>query len=212
MNIFRSLFLSVLIILISAFLVYFFYRDDLSIANRAVKVITPENYNDSVRDSIKNDDIIEITGTPNLLFQISQETESEDGEKQIEYYYAGLKEYGYDFVVKIVPGKLFSKTQTFKGKVTGLSQTEFGSRIKNSLNKEINFEDSVNTDAANEIDEESRDQLSLRSAANFTSATFLVLDEEVPSTNRLYFNIGVWTFVISVFFITLFRKTIFGLK
>lgn len=212
MNYFRSIFISLLIILVSAFVVYFLYRDDLSVANRPIKVITPETYNDSIRDSIEYDDVVEITGTPNLLFQISQETESEDGERSIDYYYTGLKEYGYDFVVKIIPGKLNSTTQTFKGRVTGLSQTEFGSRVKNSLNKEISFEDSVNQDAANEIDEESQEQLSLKSAANFTSATFLVLDEETPDTGKIYFNLAVWTFVISLFIITLFRKPIFGLK
>lgn len=216
MKLAKPVFLILLIIAISFGGVYFLYRNDLSMANKPVKVVKPDNYTDKLLQEISFDDVVEITGTPDLLRQVSQEGErlNDEGEtiRSVDYYYVGLKEYGYDFVVKIKPGKLFAKEQTFRGRVTGLSKTEFENRIKNSLNKEINFQDSVNEEAAKEIDAETQGQLSERSKANFTSSTLLVLDNETINEKEIYTKVIFWGILLSVFLTTLFRKTIFDLR
>ncbi len=216
MKLAKPVFLILLITAISFGGVYFLYRNDLSMANKPVKVVKPDNYTDKLLQEISFDDVVEITGTPDLLRQVSQEGErlNDEGEtiRSVDYYYVGLKEYGYDFVVKIKPGKLFAKEQTFRGRVTGLSKTEFENRIKNSLNKEINFQDSVNEEAAKEIDAETQGQLSERSKANFTSSTLLVLDNETINEKEIYTKVIFWGILLSVFLTTLFRKTIFDLR
>lgn len=216
MKLAKPVFLILLIIIISFGGVYFLYKDDLSLANKAVKVVKPENYTDKLLQEISYDDVVEITGTPDLLKQVSQEgaklNDEGQSEKSVDYYYVGLKEYGYDFVIRIKPGKLFAKQETFRGRVTGLTKTEFDNRIKNSLNKEINFQDSVNEEAAKEIDAETQGQLSERSKANFTSSTLLILDNETINEKEVYIKVIFWGILASVFLITLFRKTVFDLR
>lgn len=208
----RKIFLVLLVIAISFGGVYVFFKNDLDKASRDVKVVTKDNYTSNVKAQIAYGDTIEITGTPNLLLQVSQEGDVllEDGasDKNIQYYYVGLQEYGYDFVVRIAPGKLFAKEQSFKGEVTGLTKNEFGNRIKNSLNKPISFEDSVNLEAGKEIDIESQEQISSQSEANFTSSTLLVLDNQIQDKNEIYISMLFWSTLMSAFLITLFRKNI----
>jgi len=207
----KSIFFILLFITISVAVVGFLNKGSLDVANNPVKKITPDTYNESIKQSIKFDDIIEITGTPDLLHQVSQEplNDKDEGAKRNVYYYVGLKEYGFDFVVRVRRGRVNSKTQTFTGRVTGLSRTEFGTRIKNSLNKPVNFEDSVNREIANELDEESKKQIEDKSSAKFTDSTFLVLDGEVISLNEVYSNIILHSTLLSLFLITIFRKTVF---
>ncbi|BCX13479.1 MAG: hypothetical protein KatS3mg085_011 [Candidatus Dojkabacteria bacterium] len=201
--------------LISFGIVYGLYMDQIASVQKPVTKITPENYSPSIKQQIEYGDIVEITGTPDLLHQVSQEgeIESEDGSKTegIQYYYVGLKEYGYDFVVRINPGKLFSETQTFKGKVTGLTQTDFGNRIKNSLNKPINFQDSVNKEAAKELDVEFQEEIAQQSEANFTSSTLLILDNEIVNKNDIYAKVFFWGVLLDIFLIAVFRKVVFNL-
>ena len=212
----RTIFYILLFTAISAVVVYIFNKGILDAANRPLDTITSENYNDTVKNNIQIGDTVQITGTPNLLYQIEQinnaiSTSSSGDDKTPQYYYVGLKEYNFDFVVRIIPGKLFAKPQTFTGKVVGLAQTEFGTRIKNSLNKPISFEESVNKDAAAELDDEAKDQISEKSKANFTNATFLVLDGDIIDTNQTYLNIVFWTIILAIFLITLFRRRVFNL-
>lgn len=207
----KSIIFISLIIICSGAVIYLLNKSYIDTAQKPVVQVTPENYSESTKDSINYDDTVEITGTPNLLQQVSQEPTNDDDEEARKniYYYVGLKEYGYDFVVKIKKGKVISEMQTFVGRATGLSNTEFGNRIKNSLNRPINFDDSVNQDISQELDEESKEKISTQSEAKFTDSTLLILDEEVIDLNGIYTNIIIYTTVLSVFLITLFRKRVF---
>jgi len=213
-NIFRALFWILLLAILSTGVIYFFNQTALTNASNPVKVISSDNYTDVIKNNIDFEDVIEITGTPNLLNQVSQESLAQDNrsDKKIDYYYVGLKEYGFDFVVKVKPGKLIAEKQNFKGRVVSLVQGEFGSRIKNSLNKPISFEDSVNSEAANELDAESKTQIADRSVATFTNSTFLLLDGENEDSSQVVLNIAFWAIILTVFLATLLRKWVFGLR
>lgn len=207
----KSIAYIILIIAVSAGVVFILNKGYIDNANREIIEVTPENYNENIKKSLNNDDIVKITGTPNLLQQVSQEPtndKDEEARKNI-YYYVGLKEYGFDFVVKIKKGKVVSQSQTFTGKITGLSQTEFGTRIKNSLNKPVNFDETVNREIAAELDEESKAQIADKSTAKFTDSTLLVLDDEVVNLNGIYTNIIIYSSILSIFLITFFRKRVF---
>lgn len=207
----KSIVLIILVLIISGGVVYFLNRGFIETANKEVKSISPENYSENSKNDVQIGDIIEITGTPNLLQQVSQEPTNDNDEeaRRNTFYYVGLKEYGFDFVVRVKVGKVNSEQQTFIGQVTGLSNTEFGTRIKNSLNKPINFDESINREIAGELDEESKKQIEDKSIAKFTDSTLLVLDGEVVDLNGIYANIVFHTLILSVFVITLFRKKIF---
>jgi hypothetical protein len=211
----RSLFIILLFSIFSFGLFYWLYLNEINIAKKPIRQVSPENYSSSIKNQIFYGDVIEITGTPDLLHQVSQEGKiiNEDGTKKdgIQYYYVGLKEYGHDFVIRISPGKLFSEQQTFKGKVVGLTQTEFGNRIKNSLNKPINFNDSVNKEASKELDIESQEEIASQSKANFTSSTLLVLDNEITNINDIYAKVFFWGVLLDIFLIAVFRKIVFNL-
>lgn len=201
----------IIVVVVSFVLVYFLNKGALDKSSRPIKEITAENYTEVIKNQVEIDDTVSIKGTPNLLAQVSQESlvTGSTSERKIDYYYVGLKEYGFDFVVRIIPGKLKAEEQTFVGRVTGLASTEFGTRIKNSLNKPINFDESVNEQASNELDKESKDLLAQKSEANFTNSTLLVLDEEVVSYSTAFGTVVFWSAVLSVFLITLFRKKVF---
>ncbi len=218
-NPFKTIFYILLFTVISAGIVYLLNKSTLDAANRPLDTITPENYNDTVKNNIQIGDTVQITGTPNLLYQIEQinnaistGTNQSGDDKIPQYYYVGLKEYNFDFVVRILPGKLFAKPQTFTGKAVGLAQTEFSTRIKNSLNKPISFEESINKDASAELDDEAKSQISEKSKATFSNATLLVMDGDIIDTNQTHLNIIFWTIVLSIFLITLFRKRVFSLS
>ena len=207
----KSIFLILLIIGLSASIIYVLNKSYIDTAQKEIKEITSETYNEAAKAEIQFNDIVKITGTPDLLHQVSQEPtndKDEEGKKNI-YYYVGLEEYGYDFIVKVKKGKVISESQTFTGKVIGLSQSEFGTRIKNSLNKPINFDDSVNKTISKELDDESMKQIADRSTAKFTDSTFLVLDGEVVNLDGIYSNIVIYTTLLSLFLITFFRKKVF---
>jgi len=208
----RSLPKIFIVVILSFALVYLLNKNTLDKSSRPIKEVSANNYTEAIKNQIEVDDTVTITGTPNLLNQISQESfqVNSTSERKIDYYYIGLKEYGYDFVVKIKPGKLEAKQQIFTGRVTGLAQTEFGTRIKNSLNKPLNFDESVNSQAASELDIESKTQLSDKSVANFSNTTLLLMDEEVVEYSTVFGSIVFWTATLSVFLITLFRKQIFS--
>lgn len=212
MKVIKALPKIIIVVILSFAVVFFLNKDSLDKSSRPIKELTADNYTDSIKKQIEIDDTVSIKGTPNLLNQVSQESliDGSSSDRKIDYYYVGLKEYGYDFVVRIKPGKLNAEMQTFTGKVIGLSQTEFGLRIKNSLNKPINFDESVNQQASNELDSESKDQLSLKSEANFTNNTLLILDGEVIEYSNVIGGIVFWSSILSLFLITLFRKRIFN--
>ena len=205
--------LKIVMIIIFAFgAIYLLNKGTLDKAARPIKEVTGTNYTEAIKNQIQIDDTVQITGTPDLLNQVSQEslTPGSSTERRIEYYYVSLKEYGFDFVVRISPGKLIAKEQVFTGKAIGLAQSDFGTRIKNSLNKPLNFDESVNALASAELDDISKEQLSKKSEANFTNSTLLIMDEEVTEFSSIFGSIIFWTGVLTLFLIALLKKQVFS--
>lgn len=194
--------------------VYLLNKSNLDLAQKEPITITSENYTGEVKNSVKYGAIVKITGTPNLLKQVSQESKesNKNDENSVQYYYVALKEYDEDFVVRIKPGKLAANSQTFVGKVIALSSTEFGTRIKNSLNNSIDFDEAQNKEASNELDQESKTLIAENSIGQFENETFLILDEDILSERQVVLGIALWTSVLSLFLITLFRRIVFQLK
>jgi len=194
---------------ISFTIVYLLNKNSLDVAQNEEKEITPDNYNSDIKSSFAAGSMIKITGTPDLLKQISQEKKDTTDTNGIQYYYVALKEYGSDFVIKIKPGKLNDQKQTFEGKLVHISDTSFGSQIKNALNNPINFDDKVNQDAAAELDSDAKNLISESSKGDFSDSTFVVLDGEVLNSRQIILGIILWTTVLSLFLITLFRRIVF---
>jgi hypothetical protein len=215
-NILLSLLYIVIIGVLTTGIVYLFNKDALESANKPKKSLTSESYTEEARDSVQVGDVVEITGTPNLLQQVSQESldssTSDPNDRKIDFYYTGLKEYGSDFIVRISPGKLKAESQQFSGKVIGITHTEFDNRIKNSLNKAIDFKESINSESAAELDEASQKQIAEQSTSSFTNSTLLILDGEVTDPSQIQLNILFWSAIFTLFLTTLFRKKVFGLK
>ncbi|RMD77311.1 hypothetical protein D6810_01325 [Candidatus Dojkabacteria bacterium] len=205
----RSIFFVFALVGISAGIVSFSYSEQLRLLSKPILEINPETYSPQVKSSIEKGTIVRISGTPNLLIQVSQEP-SKDVKNPIIYHYAALKEYGFDFVVRIKRSKLNSKFNTFQGKVLGINDTEFGNRIKNGLNKEINFADQVNKELSSEIDDAVKKLIAVNSAGQFSNDALLVLDEEVLDYYQLYQSLITNTVLLSIFFIAVFKRSIFG--
>lgn len=209
-NIFKTIFGVLLILVISVVLVGALNMQYIEQARKPILEITPETYSVEVKRAIQKGDVVQITGTPDLLLQVSQEPVEQNTESnEIIYHYAGLKEYGFDFVVKMKRGKLESKQQVFRGKVIGINDTSFEGRIRNALNREINFDDSMNREISSEIDQSSKDQIKAKSVGNFTSSTLMVLDEDVINLDQIYNNMIWHVTLLSFLLIAIFKRYIF---
>ena len=57
---------------ISFTIVYLLNKNSLDVAQNEEKEITPDNYNSDIKSSLAAGSMIKITGTPDLLRQISQ--------------------------------------------------------------------------------------------------------------------------------------------
>lgn len=194
---------------ISFTIVYLLNKSTLDMAQKEARSITPEQYNEEVKNSLQYGSILTITGTPNLLKQVSQESKEIIDESAIQYYYVALKEYDEDFVIRMKPGKLTGGMQSFTGRLISLDDTEFGTRIKNSLNNSIDLSEEENQAAGSQLDPDSKNIIAESSKGTFTNETFLILDENVISERQVVLGIALWTSVLSLFLITLFRKKIF---
>ena len=181
-------------------------------AQKEARSVTSENYNDELKNSLQFGSIVTITGTPNLLKQVSQESKEVTDESAIQYYYVALKEFNEDFIVRIKPGKLNAESQSFTGKLIRLSDTEFGTRIKNSLNNSIDLSEEENVDASNQLDVDSKNLIAENSKGNFSNETLLILDEDIINERQVMLGIALWTTVLSLFLITLFRRIVFQIR
>ncbi len=196
---------------ISFTVVYLLNKSSLDLAQSEVKVVTADNYA-SVKDSIAENSVIQITGTPDLLKQVSEEAKDSISTEGIQFYYTALKEYGDNIVVKVKPGKLNPLSQTFTGQAVNLSRYTQGEKIISGLNAQINLDSSLNADAAKEIQDASKSIVEEDSKGNFGDSTLLILDEDVPNLRQVTLGIALWTSVLSLFLITLFRKKVFQMK
>jgi hypothetical protein len=200
--------LTILIIVFSIVVVYASFYSSLQTALKPPVEITLENYGPEIKSKINSNDIISIKGTPDLLVQVSQEP-LESSTDQIIYHYAGLKEYGFDFVVRIKRSKLESVSQTFTGRVVGINETDFKNRIRASLNKELSFNEQANRGFGLDLDENTKKQIIANSAGQFSNSALLILDGEVVSIDKVYNQIISNTIALSAILIAIFNKKIF---
>src|SRR6185369_13144554 len=116
-TIIRTLGYILFVFFISAIISYIASSAALDLISREIKTITPENVGE-LKDTLRNNDIIKVSGTVNFLYLVKDEDTA-------NYYFAGLKEFGEDFIVKIRADKLVLDKQDFVGKVVQLSNDSF---------------------------------------------------------------------------------------
>ncbi len=187
---------------------YFVNYTQIQILSKPLIEITPENYGPEIKKKISMNDIVSIVGTPDFMMQVSQEPLKKNSQS-ITYFYTGLKEYGFDFVVRIKKYKLVSSQQNFKGRVLNINDTDFKTRIKNSLNKEINLNEQANRSFAENLDEKTKNQIIANSSGQFTNSTLLILDEEYMTLQDLYVQMFLGVFGWTAILVAIFNKKIF---
>lgn len=197
---FRSLILLIIFLALSIGMVAFFNRDSIVKANSSHYKITPDTFGGV--DAVPTGEIVEVTGTPDLLNAVSLE-KKENGEAV--YYYVPLKEYGTSIVVRIKKAKLKSESQTFIGTVTGLTKTEYDTRIRNVLNKPVELTDNDRGD----LDADTITLLTDQTTKDFNSKSLLLIDGETIDTGSLYAYITFWTVILFAGGVTMFRHYIF---
>lgn len=148
-------------------------------------------------------DVIEITGTPDLLNSVSMEDKDSS---EVLTYYVPFKEYGTNYVVQIKKTKLRSEPQTFTGIATGLTTTEHENRIRNRLNRPVELSDQDRVD----LDPDTIEILTNQTTNEFTSKTILIQDEKLPDANQVYASIAFWGSLAFLGVATIFRRTIFS--
>lgn len=163
--------------------------------------ITPENV--VATKDINFGDVVEITGTPDLLNAVSME-DKDDAE--IFTYYVPFKEYGTNYVVQMRKTKLRSEQQTFAGIATGLVSTAHENRIRNRLNRPVELTDQDRVD----LDPDTIEILTNQTTNEFTSKTILIQDEKLPSADQVYASIAFWGTLAFLGVATVFRRTIFS--
>jgi hypothetical protein len=173
---------------------------EISRVTGPVKQVTPENFT-GIKD-ITTGQIIQITGTPDVLNAVSMEGRNDN---LAVYYYVPLKEYGTNFIIRVKKTKLNSSPQSFTGQVIGLTQTEYDARIRTALNKPVTLTD---TERA-ELDTQTINDLTEQTTNNFSGATLLVLEGEIPDPGVTVSNVIFWSFVLFIVLTTTFRKFVF---
>lgn len=186
--------------LASALIVTAINWGEISRVTGPVKQVTPDNFT-GIKD-VATGQIIQITGTPDVLNAVSMEGRNDS---LAVYYYVPLKEYGTNFIVRVKKTKLNSTTQTFTGEVIGLTQTEYDARIRTALNKPVTLTD---TERA-ELDTQTINDLTDQTTNNFSGATLLVLEGEIPDPGVTISNVIFWSFVLFIVLTTTFRKFVF---
>lgn len=173
---------------------------ELARVTAQVKLITKDNFQGPKDITIGS--VISIQGTPDVINAVSMELRNDD---TAIAYFAPLQEYGKNFVVRIKRSQLQSRMQTFTGEVVGLTQTEYQNRIRTELNKPVRLTDQDRAD----LDAQTIQELQDKTTNDFSSATLLIQDGQVPSASVTYSNIAFWSVILSIVFITIFRKKIF---
>lgn len=196
----RSIFLLVTIAGLSAGVVFLLNKGALDQASSTRKVVTPGDT--TAIESIKFGDVVEITGTPDLLNAVSLEDRNGG---TVYTYFVPLKEYGTTFVVQAKKSKLRTELQTFVGTTAGLASTEHETRIKNRLNKPVELDDQDRAD----LDADTIQILTDQTTNEFTSKTILIFDGEVPDAGSVYAGILFWGSLLFVAIATALRHYIF---
>lgn len=199
-NLIRTAFVFGAFALASAVVVTAVNWGEISRVTGPVRQITPENFT-GVKD-ITPGQIVQVTGTPDVLNAVSMEGRNDN---LAVYYFAPLKEYGTNFIVRVKKTKLNSNSQTFTGQIIGLTQTEYDARIRTALNKPVTLTD---TERA-ELDTQTINDLTEQTTNNFTGATLLILEGEIPDPGVTVSNVIFWTFVLFIVLVTTFRKYVF---
>lgn len=194
----------VFVFFISAIISYIASSAALDLINRGIKTITPENVAE-IKDTLRNNDIVKISGTVNFLYLVKDEDSP-------NFYFAGLKEFGEEFIIKIRADKLILNKQEFTGKVVQLSNDSFSERLVNAINAPLDFSDEQNKQLKDQLNEAARKKITESSRGDFTDLSILILDGEVVNKDQIYTNIIIVFGITSIFLLTLFRKKIFKLN
>lgn len=196
----RAIIILIVIAALAVGAVYLLNKPSLDQALSARKVVTPEDT--TAIDSINFGDVVEVTGTPDLLNAVSLEDRN-GGE--VYSYFVPLKEYGTTFVVEMKKSKLRTELQTFAGITDGLARTEHDTRIKNRLNKPVELDDQDRAD----LDADTIEILTNQTTNEFTSKTILLFDGQVPDPGSVYAGIIFWSSLLFVAVVTTLRHYIF---
>ncbi len=194
----------IFIFFISAIISYIASSAALDLINREIKSITPENALE-IKDTLRNNDIVKITGTVNFLYLVKDE-------ETTNFYFAGLKEYKEDFIIKIRADKLILDKQEFIGKVVQLSNDSFSQRLINAINEPLDFSDEQNKQLKDQLNDAARKKITESSRGDFTDLSILILDGEVVNKDQIYTNIVIIFIITSIFLLTFFRKKIFRIN
>lgn len=197
----KSIIWSAAVLGIAAVGVFILNSDELELASRQVKNITPDTF--AGTKDINYGDIVQLTGTPDLLNAVGLEDRTTGN---IYEYYVPLQEYDSNFIIQIKKSKLRTELQTFTGVVTGLTREEYSTRIRNVLNKPVELTD----DDRAELDSDTIQILSEQTTRDFTSKTLMVIDDQIPDVNSVYANIVFWSLLLGVAGVTFFRHQIFS--
>ncbi|MCA9379080.1 hypothetical protein KC640_01505 [Candidatus Dojkabacteria bacterium] len=196
----RAIILLLLFAALAGGVVFLLNKGQLDQASSARIVVSPEDT--TAVETINFGDVVEVTGTPDLLNAVSLEDRN-GGE--IYEYFVPLKEYGTTFVVQIKKSKLRTEQQTFTGITTGLASTEHDTRIKNRLNKPVELDDQDRAD----LDADTIEILTEQTTNEFTSKTILIFDGEVPEPANVYTSIFFWSVLLFMAAVTALRHYIF---
>lgn len=207
MRFFRNLFLILLILVFAISVSFFINASSLQQLNSPAKVITQENVND-ILNEIDHGDIVEITGTIDLLRLASDSNINPENAN----YFAGLEEFPDMVIIKFRYSKLNFEVQNFRGQVVRLEDEPLATEIISKLNGKIDFNNPLNSTIAEQFSETTKQEIIDSSEGNFDNDSILILDEVLIDQNTIYTNIVLIFTAVSLFLLTLFRSKIFRIK
>jgi len=201
-------FLFILILLILSLVISLVVSSPLiqTLNNPSIK-ITPDNFVNA-KSSITDNSIVEIEGTINPYNLVGDNNSSDKS----TVYYAGLSEYGNNFIVKFKPNKLITAQQKFIGKIVRLGDDAFSNNLINAINSPINSNPVVSDMLKQQFDTTVVNKIADYSKANYDKTAILILDGEFVANQQIYLNVIISFIILSALFLTLFRKKIFKAK
>lgn len=199
MKFLRPLLYIIVIFMFAAFISYAINSTTIRLLNSSTKTLTQENIS-----SLSQGDIVEFEGTIDYLHLLSDNSNDEH-----TIYFAGIKEYPNQLIVKFKSNKLSFDKQIFKGKVELLSNTNIADDLISKLNSSIDLNSERNKDAVTQFNGEEKEEIIKTSVGNFSKdSSVLVLDEVLVDRNSIFLNVFVTFGVVTIFLFTLFRNKI----
>lgn len=173
----------------------------LSRASKPATIIPSEGF--SLDGSgINPGDVVQVTGTPDLLNAVAMENRSD---KKILANFVPLKEYGSSFVIRVRTSQLRSEVQTFEGSVQTITELGYDNRLRSVINKPVEFSDA---DRA-ELDAETISLFTDQTTNQFPAKTLVVLDGDIPEATAVYASVAFWSVCLTVALATIMRSYVF---